>query len=212
MPATATAGHGRALSLQGARGLHWRLCATPPMPDVPACAVAQTGRWQVPSMTTVNASALASNSTAAGPGSRAVPIGTAPQGRPPAGQAWPGMLAACAAAILLAAFFSVVSRSAQDAHERHQAQALQAEAAWRCRMLRGASAREACLCGLQRGTPPDRAELQALLEVLRQTPPAEPPGAAAAPAPRPPERADVRHPRTVSAATPAATTPTGAPT
>jgi len=67
------------------------------------------------------------------------------------------------AALLLLRLVDVSQRAVAQAQARQAAQALQAEALWRCRALRPAAARQRCLALLREHPPADAAALQALL-------------------------------------------------
>lgn len=67
------------------------------------------------------------------------------------------------AALLLQRLVEVSHRAVDQARARQAAQALQAEALWRCRALRPTAARQRCLALLRAHPPADAAALQALL-------------------------------------------------
>ena len=65
---------------------------------------------------------------------------------------WSGLLAATAALALLLAFQQVVLGGVHQAEFRHQAQAMMADATWRCNALRAADSTRSCLQGLTGST------------------------------------------------------------
>ncbi len=65
---------------------------------------------------------------------------------------------------LLQRLVDVAQRSVAQAQARQAAQALQAEAQWRCRALRPAATRQRCLVLLHEHPPADAAGIQALLD------------------------------------------------
>lgn len=73
------------------------------------------------------------------------------------------LLAALAVWALVAVLVNVARQAVRQGFERQRAQALQHEAQWRCRALRGATARQHCLTLVRDRPPVDSAELQALV-------------------------------------------------
>jgi len=67
--------------------------------------------------------------------------------------AWPGIVLTLAIVGLVVAFHQVVSGAVQQGELRRKAVAAHAEAAWRCRALRGAKMRVDCLLRLNSAPP-----------------------------------------------------------
>jgi hypothetical protein len=65
-----------------------------------------------------------------------------------AGKFWPAAMAAVAILVLLGAFDRAVRQVVNQATLRRAAEAQRFDAAWRCNLLRGRAAREACRAGV----------------------------------------------------------------
>ena len=65
-------------------------------------------------------------------------------------KAWPAVLASVAILVLLVAFDQVVRGAVIQSELRRQAAAVHAEAAWRCKALRGRGVSQTCLAQLNR--------------------------------------------------------------
>jgi len=67
-------------------------------------------------------------------------------------KAWPAVLASVAVLVMLVAFDQVVRGAVIQSELRRQAAAVHAEAAWRCKALRGRGVSQVCLAQLNPGS------------------------------------------------------------
>lgn len=67
---------------------------------------------------------------------------------------WTGLLASLALLALLLAFHQVVEGGVQQGQLRRQADAVHADATWRCKALRGTAERRQCLAQLGAASAP----------------------------------------------------------